>query len=65
MRKTLLQGGYYVPSHATDIRETFKRIKATQELVKDKPLVETADNIIRQTRQAWTLADFEDILGPR
>ena len=68
-RKTLLEGGHYVPSHATDIRETFRRIRATQNLESNEPLVSSdplvAEKVIQTTRQVWTLADFDEVLGQR
>ena len=63
MRKTLLQGGYYVPSHATDIRETFRRIKLTQNQESKEPLVE---KVLKDTQNYFkTLKDFDDLLGSR
>jgi hypothetical protein len=62
MRKTLLQGGHYVPSHSTDIRETFKRLAQNQE--KEKPLV--VKKILETTESHFkTLADFDHLLGQR
>lgn len=63
MRKTLLQGGYYIPSHSTDIRETFKRVISTQNQDNNKPLVE---KVLNDSKNYFkTLNDFEDLLGPR
>ena len=61
MRKTLLQGGYYIPSHSTDIRETFKRISQNKEV--KEPLVEKVLN--DSAKYFKTLRDFDHILGDR
>ena len=67
MRKTLLQGGYYIPSHSTDIRETFKRITQNKEvkepLVAESPLVEKV--LSDSAKYVKTLRDFDHILGER